>query len=409
MPFLPLCALGATLALLFAAPSAYAVPTSVTFTPASSSGSFSSNIVIVADRAAVTNEDITVAQVGNGIVVRENGTTPITTTGPDCGVAANTVTCNAIPDGIQVDLGDGNDTFTAEAVAKPVQVAGGLGDDRLTGGSGPDVVSGGAGKDTLTGLAGLDEFFGGTEDDEIHSRDGVPERLACGNGNDQADNDFTDILAECERGTDADRDGISSAIDCNDGAAGIFPGAVDILENGVDEDCDGADDRNFDRDGDGFPVPGDCNDANAAIRPGALEIRGNAVDENCDRRASPFALLPSLVSNNWRLAPRYTQLRRLVVRNAPRGARIVARCKGGKRRGCKFERTRTITVGRNLAPVSLHPFFGRGKLRPGARITITITASGMIGRKYIYDIQRNALPAVQIICLAPGAEKGTPC
>ena len=317
MPSLRRCALGATFALLFAAPAAYADPTSVTFTPASSSGSFDSNLVILVDRAAVTDEDITVAQVGNGIVVRENGTTPITTTGPTCGVAANTVTCNAIPDGIQVDLGDGNDKFTAEAVATPVQVAGGLGNDELTGGSGPDVVSGGAGNDTLTGLAGMDEFFGGTEADVVHSRDGIPERLACGNGDDRADNDFTDILAECERGTDGDGDGFSSAVDCNDGAAGTFPGAVDILENGVDEDCDGADDRNFDRDGDGFTVPGDCDDASAAIRPGALEIRGNAVDENCDRRAEPFALLPSLVSNNWRLARRYTQLRTLIVRNAP--------------------------------------------------------------------------------------------
>src|SRR3954451_8855527 len=137
MPSIPLSALGATLALLLAAPAAYADPTSVTFTPASSSGSCSSNIVILADRDAVTNENITVAQVGNGIVVRENGTTPITTSGPTCGAAANTVTCNAIPDGIQVDLGDGNDKFTAEAVAKPVQVAGGLGNDQLTGGSGP--------------------------------------------------------------------------------------------------------------------------------------------------------------------------------------------------------------------------------------------------------------------------------
>ena len=85
------------------------------------------------------------------------------------------------------------------------------------------------------------------------------------------------------------------------------------------------------------------------------------------------------------------------------------RCKGGKRRGCKFKRTRTITVARNLAPVFLHPFFGRGRLRRGARITVAVTASGMIGRTYTYNIKRNILPVAQIICRAPGAKKGTPC
>ena len=87
--------------------------------------------------------------------------------------------------------------------------------------------------------------------------------------------------------------------DCDDGVAAIHPGALDIFENGVDEDCDGRDAVNRDRDGDGFPVPADCNDADAAIRPGALEIRGNDVDENCDRKAERFGLLRSLVLSNW--------------------------------------------------------------------------------------------------------------
>ena len=54
--------------------------------------------------------------------------------------------------------------------------------------------------------------------------------------------------------------------------------------NGVDEDCDGADDINLDVDGDGYKRPDDCNDRNAKIKPNAVEKRGNKVDENCDGR-----------------------------------------------------------------------------------------------------------------------------
>src|SRR6185295_18753306 len=116
---------------------------------------------------------------------------------------------------------------------------------------GDDVLAGGPGDDILTGGAGADSFFGEAGDDVIEARDGIPERIACGADDDQARNDFTDILAECERGIDSDGDGFSSAADCNDGNAGIHPGAVDVPENGVDEDCDGRDAVNLDRDRDG--------------------------------------------------------------------------------------------------------------------------------------------------------------
>ena len=119
---------------------------------------------------------------------------------------------------IAVDLGGGNDRFSADGVSSPISVAGGTGNDDIETGGGNDVLAGGTGNDTLTGDGGVDDYFGETGDDTIEARDGNAERISCGAGTDEADNDFIDIIAECERGIDNDSDGFSSAVDCNDGA-----------------------------------------------------------------------------------------------------------------------------------------------------------------------------------------------
>ena len=98
---------------------------------------------------------------------------------------------------------------------------------------------------------------------------------------DQLDNDCDPSTADF---VDADGDGFNSDVDCNDDNRLINPDALEILNDGVNNDCDPAtpDRPNADLDGDGFIGAAECNDEDPTINPDADEILGDGIDNDCD-------------------------------------------------------------------------------------------------------------------------------
>lgn len=192
---------------------------------------------------------------------------------------------------------------------------------------------------------------------------------------------------------DRDKDGYNRPQDCNDGNGGIHPGANDVPDNGVDEDCSGADAVNNDKDGDGIPPPRDCNDNRRAIHPGAHDIPGNHIDEDCNGRDAKFPVLILKYGYNFTGSGRVAAL----TAKVKRGAKVRVTCKGA---GCPG----AFSYKSNGKTRSLKSHF-RGALRGKARILIRATRRGYVGKVAQIKYNPNKPPSDRLLCIPVGKSR----
>jgi len=134
----------------------------------------------------------------------------------------------------------------------------------------------------------------GDEDcDDANARVNPDAEDRCGNGIDE-DCDGEDALCPGCEDLDGDGYGVGAGCagqqDCDDAAARRHPGADEVCDDDIDQDCDGEDLECAgcrDQDGDGYGLGNgcedfDCNDQREDVNPGAEEICDNGVDEDCN-------------------------------------------------------------------------------------------------------------------------------
>lgn len=93
-------------------------------------------------------------------------------------------------------------------------------------------------------------------------------------------NSPAEVLIECQGPDDEDGDGVDATTDCDDMDPLVFPGQVETPYNGIDDDCDPST-LDDDLDQDGFVLIDDCDDTDPAVNPAADEV-DDGIDNNCD-------------------------------------------------------------------------------------------------------------------------------
>jgi Ca2+-binding RTX toxin-like protein len=103
--------------------------------------------------------------------------------------------------GFVILCGDGDDTLVVSPGTLGIYADGGLGNDKMVGGDGPDTFLGAAGKDQIYGGGGNDKLNGAGGNDKVLGEAGA-DRLYGGEGNDYIDGGSSGDRIYCGNGLD---------------------------------------------------------------------------------------------------------------------------------------------------------------------------------------------------------------
>jgi streptogramin lyase len=134
----------------------------------------------------------------------------------------------------------------------------------------------------------------------------------------------------------------------------------------------------------------------------------------------PLPVVGSTMTWSFRPSRTYTIVESLVVHGLPVGGSVEVACDG---RGCAFARHRWATAARDhrchgrrcvlkrqavlRGSEDLADLFKGRHMGVGARISVTITKTGWVGKSFMFRVRANSPPRVQFACLEPGSNKAT--
>jgi hypothetical protein len=188
---------------------------------------------------------------------------------------------------------------------------------------------------------------------------------------------------------DNDGDGFDQRSDCNDDNARINPNATDTPDNGVDENCDGADSRTPP------PAPPAGGSSGGGSTSTAVPTTGGG--------ASAAAVNPTLLSARGSARGARIVFTRLTATRVPAGALITATCKPGRGGACPFRTKRTTARSATVNLIAALAAKRRGKpgksltFRAPAVLTITVTRAGMAPKTLRYTMARGKFPKSRLV------------